>query len=139
MALLTFDRNPGPRQLRRFSAIWMPATFALLGWIVHRRTGSWNAAVATWVLGTVLTVAGNAWPAVARGVWVTWMTLAFPIGWVVSHLVLGVAYYLVITPMGWLMRAFGHDPMQQGFDRRKASYWVEHNPGTSKRRYLRQY
>jgi fatty acid desaturase len=67
------------------------------------------------------------------------MTLAYPIGWVLSHLVLAIAYYLVLTPMGWLMRLVGHDPMHRAFDQRAASYWVSHDPGTSKPRYLRQF
>ena len=95
--------------------------------------------MATWAAGAALTAAGNLWPAVARAVWVTWMTLAFPIGWVISHLVLGVAYYLVMTPMGWLMRLAGHDPMTRSFDAHATSYWAAHDPGTSKARYLRQF
>ena len=139
MALLTFDRNPPARQLRQFSAIWMPATFALLGWLVYRRAGSWDGALVTWAIGAVVTVLGNISTKVARGVWVTWMTLAYPIGWVVSHLALGIAYYVIITPMGWVMRLAGHDPMDRGFDRQATTYWRAHDPGTSKARYLRQF
>jgi hypothetical protein len=139
MALLTFDRNPPPRQLRQFSAIWLPATVALLGWLVYRRGGTWDGALVTWGIGAVLAVAANLRPAVARGAWVTSMTLAFPVGWVVSHVVLAAAYYLVMTPMGWAMRMAGHDPMHRGFEPRATTYWKEHDPGTSKARYLRQF
>jgi hypothetical protein len=139
MALLRFERNPPPRQLRQFAVLWMPATFALLGWIVYRRVGTWNGALLTWAIGAALSAAGAVWPSVARAVWVAWMTLAYPVGWVVSHLVLAAAYYVVITPMGWLMRAAGHDPMHRRFDPRATSYWKAHDPGTSKSRYLRQF
>ena len=139
MSLLTFDRNPAPRQLRQFSAIWMPATFLLLGWMLLRRSGSWNGALVTWALGAACTVASNLSPAIARAIWVTWMTLAFPIGWVLSHVVLAAAYYLVLTPVGWVMRLVGYDPMRRAFDPRASTYWTAHDPGTSKPRYFRQF
>ena|GEM_PF-3519937 len=35
------------------------------------------------------------------------MHLVFPFGWLLSYLVLAIVYYLVITPVGLLMRSPG--------------------------------
>jgi hypothetical protein len=67
------------------------------------------------------------------------MVLAFPIGWTVSHLLLGSIFYGVITPIGLLLRASGHDPMMRKFDRNASSYWIDHRTGGDPTSYLRQF
>ncbi len=47
---------------------------------------------------------------------------------VVNPLVMGLMFYVVITPAALIMRAFGKDPMRRGFDRSATSYWIERNP-----------
>ena len=56
-------------------------------------------------------------PNVRRLLYLGWMRVFYPIGWVVSHLLLAIVYYLVLTPIGLVMRLFGGDPMHRGFDR----------------------
>ena len=50
------------------------------------------------------------------------MFAVFPIGWVVSHLLLGVVYFLVLTPIGLTLRALGRDPLERRFDQSASSY-----------------
>jgi hypothetical protein len=64
------------------------------------------------------------------------MRAVFPIGWVMSHAILILAYFLILTPIGWLMRFF-HDPMQRSFDRDSKSYWLPWESSDSER-YFRQ-
>jgi len=47
---------------------------------------------------------------------------------IVSPLVLGIMFFIVITPMGLVMRAWGKDPLRLRFDRQARSYWVERTP-----------
>jgi hypothetical protein len=65
-----------------------------------------------------------------RPLYVVWMALAMPIGWAVSHLILLAVFYLVITPIGLVMRACGYDPLERRFDRTAKTYWhdLEQNP-----------
>lgn len=139
MALLTFDRNPHARLLRQFAGIWLPAAIALVGWSVHRRTGVWNAAVAIWVSGAVLSLVAFVRPAVARVIWVGWMSLAFPIGWALSHVVLATVYYAGVWPTGIAVRLLRRDPLTRAFDPRATTYWRPHNPGGHPERYFRQF
>ena len=78
-------------------------------------------------------------PPLRRSVYLGWLYAAYPIGFVVSHVILGAIYYLVFTPIGLLLRAAGKDPMQRAFDRNAKTYWVEHDPHADARRYLRQF
>jgi hypothetical protein len=67
------------------------------------------------------------------------MYAAYPIGWVMSHVLLGIIYYGLFTPVGRLMRLFGYDPMERRFDGAAASYWVEREPIRDPSSYFRQF
>jgi hypothetical protein len=87
----------------------------------------------------VVPILGWLVPAFMRLVFVGMSYVAWPIGFVVSHLVLAAVYYLVLTPVGLVMRLLGYDPMRRGFDREAASYWVERPAAAEPRRYFRQF
>ena len=74
-----------------------------------------------------------------RGVYVVWMAAVFPIGWLVSHLLLAAIYYLVITPIGIMMRVCGYDPMQRRWDRQATTYWKPRRDTDDPKRYFKQY
>jgi hypothetical protein len=73
-----------------------------------------------------------------RPVFVGWMILVFPIGWLVSHLLLAVLFFGVFTPLGFLLRLSGKDPLRL----KKPvmdSFWQDKPVITDLRRYFRQY
>ena len=74
-----------------------------------------------------------------RAVYVGLSCAAFPVGFVVSHVVMVLVYYGVVTPIGLVMRLLGHDPMHRGFDRDAATYWVERPAVHDPKRYFRQF
>jgi hypothetical protein len=80
----------------------------------------------------------DAVPPVRRPKFLAWMYAAYPIGWVVSHRVLAIIYFGLLTPIGTLMGVFGYDPMARRFDRAAASYWVERGRNRDPARYFRQ-
>ena len=67
------------------------------------------------------------------------MAAAYPIGLVVSHVILAIAFYLVFTPVGLLMRWLGRDPMEREFDPSRASYWKKREERNEDARYFKQY
>ena len=86
-----------------------------------------------------LSVAGLLWPALMRLIFVAWMAVAYPIGWTISHLVFLVIFFLVIAPIGLVMRLLSGDPLVRRFNSSAPTYWVAHNPGGNTARYLRQF
>ncbi len=64
-----------------------------------------------WVLALVLAAWALAAPASLRPVYRAWMHLGLLLHRIVSPLVLGVVFFLVVTPFGIVMRLFGGDPM----------------------------
>jgi hypothetical protein len=134
--LIQANRTLTTRQLRWFAGLWFPAFCAVVISILLRR-GADTAAFALGVAAAVLSVAGLIAPSIIRPVYngLTWLT--FPIGWVLSHVLLRVMYYGIVTPVGVLVRLFT-DPLERKFDRAADSYWVPHEP-SKPQRYFRQF
>ncbi|NWF39487.1 hypothetical protein F3F96_10110 [Mariprofundus sp. NF] len=69
-----------------------------------------------------------AWALIApdsmRGLYNGWMRVALVIGHVINSIILAIVYFIVITPMGIVMRLMGKDPMRRTLDKTIASYRV---------------
>jgi len=65
---------------------------------------------------------------VLRPIYVGWMKFAFFLGWINTRLILGIFFYLVLTPVGVIMRLTGWDPLARKIDRTVPSYWVQRKP-----------
>ena len=63
-------------------------------------------------------------PGLLRIVYLGMIYATLPIGIVVSYVILAATYYLVLTPIGLVLRLCGYDPMQRRFDREAKTYWV---------------
>jgi hypothetical protein len=139
MAIITFNSNPSDRELRQFAAIWFPLFCVMIAAVSYYAAESLPIAAGALAIGVVVGIAGYADPAFIRPVFVAWMSAAFPIGWTVSHTLLAIIFYLLMTPIGWIMRVVGYDPLERRFDRAARSYWVPVEAAGSKSRYFRQF
>ena len=138
MSLMRINRNPSRRQLATFGACWL-LFFGCIGIAMLRRGDSWTTAATVGAIAVVVPVIGWVLPRFMRLVYVGMAYLTFPIGFVVSHLILGVVYYFVVAPTGLLMRLFGHDPLHRRFDANAKSYWVPRETPPDMKRYFRQF
>ena len=57
-----------------------------------------------------------------------WHGLGLIMHRVVSPLVMGLLFFLTVTPTGLLMRLFGKDPLRLRLDPGAKSYWIERRP-----------
>ncbi len=53
-----------------------------------------------------------------------WTRFGLVLHRIVSPCVLALVFFLVVTPIGLLMRLFAHDPLALRFDRSKQGYWT---------------
>jgi hypothetical protein len=137
--LIETNWNPSRSELRQFAGIWFPALLGAVGALVLWRTHSLPWATALWGVAAMVAFVGLLKPEFIRPVFVTWMSMAYPVGWTISHLLLAAIFYLVITPVGLVMRALGYDPMRRVLDRSAKTYWFVHVPGDGAARYFRQF
>lgn len=137
MALIEINRTPSRAERRWFGVIVL-VFFGILGGIAWWQFAAAAWARGLWGAGLLLAAAYYAIPPLRLPFYLLWMHAAAPIGWLVSHAVLAIIFYGLITPMGVLMRLFGRDAMSRRFEPARASYWTEHDPGGDTARYLRQ-
>lgn len=67
-------------------------------------------------------------PSLLAGLNGLWLKLGLLLGKIVSPIALGLLFYAVLTPIGWLMRATGQDPLRLKRDNAAASYWIDRAP-----------
>jgi hypothetical protein len=138
MAVIDRGREPSPRELKMFGAMLLVAA-GIIGALLFWRFDAPGAARVIWIFGAVVALLHYAFPVLRRPFYFGWMYVTYPIGWVISHTILAAIYYLLITPMGLLMRAIGWNPLQRGFDREAATYWTRESPHRPLEGYFRQY
>jgi len=138
LTMIELNFHPTRKELRIFSALFL-VFFGIVGWFVHSKTGLWTAASILWGLGAAVGVVGTCAPAWVRPVYIVWMVAAYPVGWVVSHVLMGAIYFALLTPIGLILRACGRDPMERKFLPQASTYWIPREKTRDTRRYFRQF
>jgi len=137
--MIQINRSPTRSQLRWFAALVFPLFWGWVAFLVYRRAELPRVAIAIAAIALVISVTSLLSPPFARRVWIAMMVSLSPIGWVMSHLILGFIYYLVLTPVGLGLRLAGRDPLHRRFDRGAKSYWIDRGGKPEAERYFRQY
>ena len=129
-------KAPPRKQLRQFAGLFLVVFLGLAAWRwFGGKPDAWAAGLAAAAI--VVGATGLMFPAAVRPIYTGWMVAAFPIGWTVSRVVLGVVFFLVITPIGWAFKLMGRDLL---WLRRHggATYWAPKRQASTLREYLRQ-
>ena len=53
-----------------------------------------------------------------------WFKFGILLGVIVSPIVMGIVFFLVITPTGLIMKTMGKDLLNNKYDKKKAGYWL---------------
>ena len=135
---MTINRDPARRDLISFG-IALPVFFALVGFVVAHRTASDFAPRVIWTAGAVVTAVYAGVRGARRPIFVGWSYLAYPIGWLVTHVLLVSVFWLLITPIGVMVRLAGQDPLPRKYDPSARSYWTPKEKVAGVRRYFQQF
>ena len=138
MALLEINRHPAAKELRWFGVL-LAGFVVLAGALAYWQFEAPAAARIIWAAGAALAAVYAGVRPLRRWIYLGWLYAAFPIGWTVSHLLLAATYYLVLTPIGLLVRRTRGDPLERTQDRSAPTYWTERRPVRDVRRYFRQF
>ena len=139
--------EPDRRKLRQFGFIAL-AFFFLLGGLTCWRKGlfgvdfgeaTWPSVLVFWGIGALSGVFSLVAPGANRLLYVGLAVITYPIGYVISHVVMALLFYGVITPVGLIMRLAGRDPLNRNFDRKTESYWEPHHQREDKGSYFKQF
>ena len=107
--------------LRKFG-LTVGGAFTLLGLISWWRGHEIPPRV-LWTLAVLLVMPGLAAPALLAPVQRGWMRFAHVLGNVNTRIILAVLFYVVFTPLGFVMRLF-KDPLDLSLKQSDSSNWV---------------
>jgi hypothetical protein len=119
-------RDPAPESSDRSFGLVFAGVFALIGcWpVVRLLPPRW------WMLGIAVAFALVAlvWPQILHPFNRTWLALGRLLHRVVSPLLMGVIFFVVVTPIAWIMRLRGKDVLSLARRTDLLSYWITREP-----------
>jgi len=114
--------DQSPKTLKKFG-ITFGVIFVLIGvygLYHHASYGIWSI-----VAGGVFMVAAFIAAMFLKPLNLIWMTLAVILGWFMSRFILSIIYYLVLTPIGVILRLSKKDLLSTKRRGNPATYWIE--------------
>ncbi len=128
--------NPDERMLRQFGLLCVLFFGLLCCMRVYQKADG-----ITLLYGAIAAAAGVlalTRPTLLKPVFVGWTIAVFPIGFVMSYLILLCLYFLVFTPVGILLRLSGKDPLRLRSPQSQTC-WLDRGKEADRRRYFRQF
>ena len=100
------------KQLREFGLLIGFGFPILIGWLLPSLFGHEFRAWTLWIgiLGLIL---GLTAPHLLYFPYKVWMALGHALGWVNSHIILGLVFIIVLQPIACVMRLTGYDPLRR--------------------------
>jgi hypothetical protein len=131
-------RPPKPSVVRQFGGVCL-VVFGVLGLYLALKQGRTTLGYSLVGFGAVSAVLGAVAPNLFRWVFTAFMLAAFPIGFVVSQVMLAFLFFVVFLAVGVFLRLRGWDAMVRKRQPAGASYWQDKATPADPKRYLRQY
>jgi hypothetical protein len=147
MALIKLNLTPTTKELRQFGFIAFGA-FGLLGALLYwHLVPLWrvfgaatpDVAYAVWALGALSAILSMVAPRLNRPLFVGLSVVAYPIGVVMSYVIMGGFFFLIVTPLGLIFRLIGRDPLRRQFDETARTYWIPREKPGKTARYFNQF
>jgi hypothetical protein len=146
-SMIEIDLRPDSRTLRQFGWIALVgfgllATMAWNEWLIFSfGLGAWKQTVVGALAGVGLLAAvfSLVYPKANLPIYLGLTILAYPIGFVLSYVIMGTIFYLMLAPVGIFFRITGRDPMKRRFEPAAKSYWVDSRPARPSESYFRQF
>ena len=130
--------DPSEKQLRQFGLL-MAGVFSFFGGVfIYKK---WI--IAAWILGVLMMFflgMGLTGPMGLLSIHRKWMRFAEVVGNFNAKVILGLAYFLVFTPIRIISSVFREDPLRRKFEKDKKSYWLDCEPhDLDPKRYEKQF
>lgn len=115
------ENTKSKKELRKFGLV-MTIPLAIIGGFLFWKEKP--AAPYLLVLAAFFLISGLFFPTILKPVEKIWMKIAELISAVMTRVILFLTFYLVITPVGIILKLMGKDLLEIKFDPDKKSYWV---------------
>ena len=139
MALIKTNWRPSDKELRSFGRIAVIATviIALAFYILKGTAIKWCAVI--FAIGLSVFFISLISVKLTKVIYLGLMLVTWPIGFMVSFLIMTAFYFLILTPVGLVFRLTGRDILHIKYDSEAKSYWVERSGSKNLESYFRQF
>ena len=100
------------KQLREFGLLIGFGFPILIGWLLPSFFGHEFRSWTLWV-GIPGLILGLTAPRLLHYPYMGWMALGHTLGWINSHIILGLVFVVVLQPIAYVMRLRGYDPLRR--------------------------
>lgn len=111
------------QELRKFGFIFGGILVGLFGlllpYLKHHTPHQWP-----FYIGLPVALLAALMPAWLRPLYTVWMKFGEVVGFINTRIIMGILFFCVMTPLGWLMRLFGKDLLRQKLSPEQPSYRV---------------
>lgn len=94
----------------------MGIIIAILFGLILPWLGSHSVAIWPWIIACSFWVSALLVPNSLRPIYNIWMSIRLLLGQINTHIILGIVFYVLVTPMSLYLRLSGEDPMMRNFD-----------------------
>lgn len=142
--MVKLDLNPSKDKLRQFGMAG--GLFAgALALLVYYSIGHFGAIYGiqgiqiTLTVSIIVTLMSILTPEALKPLYILLTLLAWPIGYAVSHVVLLLIYYVVLTPIALIFKLIGRDALKRKLEPDAETYWEPCETDIPAERYFRQF
>lgn len=114
-------------ELRNF-ALTMAGMVALLFGALMPWLWGWSYPAWPWYSAISLAAWGLIFPLSLKLIYRIWMGFGHALGWINTRLILGIVFFVMIAPVGVVMRLFGWDPMRRRLEPTTNTYRAASKP-----------
>ena len=139
MSLMKINWNPVPKELRNFGRIAAVAMTLLAISLYGIKGLAMRWCLIIVAAGFLFFLCSKISIRLTKWIYLGLILLTFPIGIVVSFVLLAAFYYLLLTPIGLVFRLMGRDSLRRKFDSTAKSYWIPRRPAGNVSRYFHQF
>lgn len=100
------------KKLRQFGIILGFGIPFFIGCVIPAFSGQFFRTWTLWI-GLPLLILGLIKPNLLFYPYKAWILIGHILGWVNSHIILGLIFIVVLMPISFIMKLFGYDPLKQ--------------------------
>lgn len=125
----TNDAPVGAEDLRKFGFIFAGILVFLFGlllpWWRSNTIHFWP-----FYIGMPIALLATAWPTALRPLYNVWMKFGAVMGFINTRIIMSLLFFVLFTPMAWIFKLLGKDPMARKLEKSARSYRVNSAPYT---------
>jgi hypothetical protein len=114
-------------ELRKFGFIFAGILIFLLGLLIpywkHHEIRVWP-----FYVGMPVALLATVWPAALRPLYVVWMKFGAVMGFINTRIIMSVFFFVLLTPIAWIFKLLGKDPMARALEKSTNTYRVISKP-----------